>query len=1408
MHWKGLRLVADGSSKRQSTVEPQAQARRSEHLPRPSPPATEPRLSESIPRSQGLTPPDEHGESARGLAVPEAEGHGVARADSSGPSSLDTSSMRRNRFSFMRLRHASDPQLSKSYAKAQEGTPPVPALPPPKIITTAPTSSELDQPVKQRHKFKLRPSSRKQSMEELSRNSEDQARTKPPRKHQGSTDSQMTESSLSHAQGIAEEPTRLSTVLLQSRSRDQPTDSQRSSVTDPRFSESSRSDQSYGDQAAYRTNTPRESQGAASPAKRFRLPLLKRNRSPLFPLPPKVPPSNSAINNGPKFPPADTPRSDGSVEHDQVSPLPSPSRSSVGLAPAGVPPLRRNDSTNSARSLRSNPSQQGRSRSSTIGSVAENQEDLSPVPYLVSSGRTSTSTSGRKSFGDLFNISSRLRQNSEPPIPRHGSPALGGVPTPVSSKPDLPPCPEREDNDTPASYLAKLEEGLPRGMIGSILCQSDDEFFKVGLRKYMRSFSYFGDPIDMSIRKLLMEVELPKETQQIDRFLQSFADRYHECNPGIFATTDQAYFIAFSILILHTDVFNKNNKRKMQKPDYVKNTRGEGISEDVLECFYENISYTPFIHVEDANMRDRHLAKPRRALFKSSSSEHLSRVAREPVDPYALIMDGKLGSLRPSLMEVMDLDDTYNSTGTEGHPNMDDLHQAFTKSGILQIVSLRSRPDAFMQYSLDNPADSNPGLVDIKVAKVGLLWRKDPKKKRARSPWAEWGALLTFSQLYFFRNVTWVRSLMAQYDAYVKNGRHGTLVFRPPLADFKPDAIMSTNDAVALLDTNYKKHKYAFQYVRHNSLEETFLATSESEMNDWIGKLNYAAAFRTTGVRTKGMIATNYEGQRYRRSQRVRSMSSLKSHQSADKEPPSPSIDTDIVAEFVAARRQLMSHKIREANEKLFTSQKQLDELLRNARHLQILTPVHARARENVIMAAGRMAAKLRWVRQDIWRSKCYRDVLLRDLGEDENLVDGQTASIAEQMSVGTARMASASGPSVTSEPSVRHAPSIVRTASSHDTIEQPSVTADRPVDVGLLHEPSTEEIRRPSIPASSTSSDISRVGRPLSIAAVSDAGKSEPSASRMEREASVLSRASKFDGASLGSRTSKLTSPVSYDDGEDRLLRETGLIDLGGTPPPPKQSDAMPESEAEGKQEESAEVSHGDKPGRVRRSLQRTLRDPHHVHRHHSRGKKHGSISSIGSPEDDESGPDNGGLPRKTPSFTVHGKKASVVTFGSEWQNMPPEERLKLRKPTPHEEPRASDPNMVRGEESAVGSIPNMRRHSVRSASTTTGLSFRSDEDHIDLFKDAHETFAGDPLKGRAAQDMGPQPEIAPDEVASPHSQSDNAPRSTSGSAPYGGGHLAAPDDERTHSSTTSLSERAVDSPSSENLRQQAVGA
>ncbi|PYH95808.1 guanyl-nucleotide exchange factor [Aspergillus ellipticus CBS 707.79] len=1309
MHWKALRIgTSDSEAKRRSMLlEPHPQSRHSEQIPRPtlSTTALPPRHSESAPRSPSLAGPDEeehpdHAASNNRLTQSRSRTDDASTRSRYPGNSLMPGSgpnWRMNRFSFMRLRHASDPQLSKSYAKAAKDIPPVPSLPPPPtIITTAPTTHETDEPVKRKNKFKLFPDGKKPTVEEQPVQ-EPGLNGKSRHTAQGSTGSQTVDPSRPASRISGEEPGRLSTTSIRSGGREQPNDSHRSSGTDARFSESSRSDQDHGDHGPPR-GVPNSSEGSISSAKRFRMPRLKRTKTPLFPLPPKPTGPQSMNGRTPKTVHGRSIQaSEPADDHDQdhVSPLPSPSRSSAGVA-SPRPPLPRKDSANSTHSIHSTPSTRqrrpptSRARSSTLDSLANIRDSEQQVsPHLTSSGRTSTSTSGRKSFGDLFNIPQRLRQNSEPPFPRSGSPAARGTETPVSKAPSYP---DRQENDTPAMYLERLAMTVPKGAIAGILSQSNDEFYKTALRKYMRGFSFFGDPLDMAIRKLLMEVELPKETQQIDRFIQSFADRYHECNPGIFASTDQAYFIAFSILILHTDVFNKNNKRKMQKPDYVKNCRGEGIAEDILECFYENISYTPFIHIEDANSSNRQLAKPRRTLFKTASSDHLGRSSKEPVDPYTLIMDGKLDSLRPSLKDVMNLEDHYRCDGTEGPPDIECLHRAFSKAAILQIISLRSRPDAFMPSSMDNPSDSNPGLVDIKVAKVGLLWRKDPKKKKARSPWQEWGALLTFSKLYFFRDVNWVKSLIHQDESHTNEGRRRAVTFKPPLTNFKPDGIMPTEDAVALIDSGYKKHKHAFVFVRPNALEEVFLANSESDMNDWLAKLNYASAFRTTGVRSKGMMATNYDAQRNRMSRRS-------STASVDMEPPSPNPETEMGEEMVVARSEILHQKIREANEKLFVSQRQLDDLLRNARHLQVLTPVLSRARENVIMAAGRMAAKLKWVRQDLWRTRCYREVLVRELGEG----DGEAPPPADpkrlQLQIPTTEPVSSEQGQPEETVADKVVSPIIEVSPHPDSIKPPSINQPP------ASQSTPDDARRPSIPASFTSYEVaSRSGRRLSMEDLKERTKSASPAPthRLTREASVLSAGSRLEVSSLGSRTSKITSP-SYDDGEDRILREAGLLEANTSPQSKRLSIITMDGEIDQKQGDSPETHHMERASRIRRSLHRTLRDaPGVPHVHYPRSKK-SRESAPGATGLDEAPtiPEGGGLSRKSASFTVHGKKASIVTFGSEWQNMPPEERLKLRKPTPSEEPRASDPTIASGANSITSEpLHPGHPHSLRSVS------------------------------------------------------------------------------------------------------------
>lgn len=744
----------------------------------------------------------------------------------------------------------------------------------------------------------------------------------------------------------------------------------------------------------------------------------------------------------------------------------------------------------------------------------------------------------------------------------------------------------------------------------------------------------------------------------------------------------------------------------------MRNSRIDGVSEEILECFYENISYTPFIHVEDElNLSTRQIPK-RKGLLRVASSDHLARSSSQPVDPYAVILDGKLDTLRPGLKEVMDIDDPYSFPDSEGFRNIESLHQAFSRSAVLQIVSARSRPDAFItSTNMEDTADSHPGLVDIKVVKVGLLWRKDPRKKRARSPWQEWGALLTSSQLYLFRDLYWTKSLMSQYENQRKRGSRLPVVFTPPVTDFKPDTIMSTSDAVGLIDSSYKKHKHAFLLVRHSGLEEVFLANSDADMNDWLAKLNYAATFRTTGVPLKATVGARYEGQKHQNMARMDSTSSASSQLQSDGTAPETKdyVDVRLAEEMSAAREQLMSRRIAEQDEKLIGYLNQLDDLLRNARHLQLLTPVNTRARENVILAAGRMAAKLRWVRLDMWRAKCYYHFLSLDLG-----IDQKSLSDAQKRSSLTTVKPVSPGPNT----------SLARLNSTHSLLTAPSIsetTSAGPASP-MLPESSviSNEFLSPIItdgyrlnaPSITSSEPLDEKHQPVSPMSEVPPGVADGSGV-LNREPSILSSGGRSEGP--GSSILSSTAPMStsdVDNSEERVVREAGLLGVDGPTDSPKLSPKLgndleiPEKHID----EKPDSNTGDhRLSSHRRSLQRTLRDSHLKPSHQRSKKGRDSASSIPL-VDSAAGGEGEGLSRKDANFTLHGKKASVITFGSEWQNIPAEERLKLRKPAASEEARVSDTNLIRDPRGSISSasVHSGRPQSMRSASTATARSSR----------------------------------------------------------------------------------------------------
>ncbi|KHO00910.1 guanyl-nucleotide exchange factor [Metarhizium album ARSEF 1941] len=1230
-----------------------------------------------------------------------------------------------HRFSILRYRNASDSQLSLRAKKQAEVPPPIPR--PPAIITTAPTN-DIVGPKKV---------SSRMSLAAKFRRSNDIPR---------SNNHHVSVATMRRGNHFADDRDYASTVESYNRQ-----------------SESSRSDASSGDHASYSSpaTTPKK---PSSSTPFFKLRKAKKPPEPLFPL------AHLQQKNLLK----DGNLSSASLGTD-VAPRPASSHSATTpqASNGGGDGNQMAQSVAASalfargggqRSGQSSPTRTNllRGRSSTMSSAGRDSTDDHLLPPTA---RTSTST-GRKSFGDLFGLG-RIRQNSE--LSRQGTltPGTPGSITSKSNSLQLPRdslvLPERQGNETPAKYLARLEGVVSRGIIASALSKGTDPFSAAVLRSYMRSFSFFGDPMDMAIRKLLMEAELPKETQQIDRCLQAFANRYHECNPGIYSSPDQAYFIAFSLLILHTDVFNKNNKHKMQKSDYLKNTRGEGIFDEILECFYDNISYTPFIHVEDdldpTNDRMQTHKSKKKLLLSANGGDPSKRAAKEPIDPYTLILDGNLDALRPNLKEAMHLDDHYNYLGTATSFNLKDLQNTFFKTGVLQIVSPRSRPDAFMsEKTATNPNDAHPGIVDIKVTKVGLLWRKDAKKRKTRSPWQEWGAILTGAQLYFFRNTSWVKNLIHQYEGHIKSGHDGIpIIFKPPLEEFKPDALMSTHAAVALVDTTYKKHKNAFLYVRQGGLDEVLLADSEEERNDWLAKLNYAAAFRTSGIRMRGVVGANFDGQARRGMRRLDSSDATQLI-----ETPTGTvsiargyIDRKMAEDIQAARRHGMHQKICEAEKKVEGSQKLLEEQLRNARHLQLLAPIQPRTREQLLLAAARMSAQLRWTRMEIWREKCHRDILIQDLADDEVPLlrsalqsDSQSASSAPHPlltrleSKPKHQTVDGNSPQTPSENIISQTPSTVSTAVND--IEPPAIpSVPQTPPQSVVQEPRRSKPETTSLRRGSISSIATAAAQPSTPA--------------------PRANASQDDEIGSSSRTPE-TGQDDVDADERDFLRQAGLWEA-------KSRRASLERTPMSTVTEGTEYSVTTERDRIerskiRRSLQRTLRESAgHLSHHRSKRGKDTGPPVAGSVDD---GIRETTLSRGAGSFVVHGKKASVINLGTELQTMSQEDKIMTRKQhqllqqdqqeelaTPISGNDNPEDDFRSALETPSGSNgTSSRRDSVASTSTATARSFR------DLHRRYSSAQAARSVSGgRLAIPSDGESEVSPsvrDEQKSPQSTSE----------------------------------------------------
>mmetsp|Transcript_656 Transcript_656/g.1354 ORF Transcript_656/g.1354 Transcript_656/m.1354 type:complete len:1023 (-) Transcript_656:40-3108(-) len=147
-----------------------------------------------------------------------------------------------------------------------------------------------------------------------------------------------------------------------------------------------------------------------------------------------------------------------------------------------------------------------------------------------------------------------------------------------------------------AVTFLKDNAGLDKAAIGVALSEPDPVSQKI-LCRFCRSFDLRSGSFIDCIRRFLESFRLPGEAQKIDRIMHSFATAYYDQTESLergklglsLRSADAAFVLAFSVVMLNTDLHNSSVRRKMTLEDFIRNNRGINDGEDLPRSSLEEI---------------------------------------------------------------------------------------------------------------------------------------------------------------------------------------------------------------------------------------------------------------------------------------------------------------------------------------------------------------------------------------------------------------------------------------------------------------------------------------------------------------------------------------------------------------------------------------------------------------------------------------------------------------------------------------------------------------------------------------------------------------------------------------------------------------------------------------------------
>ncbi|XP_030097194.1 PH and SEC7 domain-containing protein 1 isoform X1 [Serinus canaria] len=121
----------------------------------------------------------------------------------------------------------------------------------------------------------------------------------------------------------------------------------------------------------------------------------------------------------------------------------------------------------------------------------------------------------------------------------------------------------------------------------------NNEFSRMVAGEYLKFFVFTGMSLDQALRSFLKELALMGETQERERVLAHFSQRYYECNPNAISSEDGAHTLTCALMLLNTDLHGHNIGKRMSCSDFIGNLEGlnggTDFPKELLKALYGSI---------------------------------------------------------------------------------------------------------------------------------------------------------------------------------------------------------------------------------------------------------------------------------------------------------------------------------------------------------------------------------------------------------------------------------------------------------------------------------------------------------------------------------------------------------------------------------------------------------------------------------------------------------------------------------------------------------------------------------------------------------------------------------------------------------------------------------------------------